>query len=679
MIPDRPVKEINDQSCVIENDNPDESDIYRSKLTPEGTPLTTVSKKLGPGYVDENYSASTIFEMFEVGKTIGNKFLGKRGKNNGPYEYITFAEAEKMRDGLGSAFIDYYKLEPQSDKKMVGIYLKNSPEWLLVDEACSAYSIISVPMYDTFDKDALAYIISHSELSVIVTSSKFLSRLLEISESSDVLKHIIIIEEAEEIEESDKEACKARGIGLRTFKEDITYGNEHFQEHIPPKPEDICTICYTSGTTNKPKGVIATHKNMVATDAAFFELIPDPLKFNNKDTHLCYLPLAHMFERCITHAMVGYGMKIAFFSGSPKDLVKDIQEVQPVVFPAVPRVLLRIYDTINQTIEKSNVAVRTMFTVAFNQKKRLLEKGCISRSTIWDKLVFKKVQALLGNNLKLILSAAAPIESKVMDFFRIIFGVNVIEGYGSTETSACGALTLIGDYTSPYGHHIGPAFPSLEIKLVAVPEMDYYPSDDQPRGEVCFRGTNVTKGYFKNEEETKKVYIDGWFHTGDIGVMLPNKALKIIDRKKNIFKLQQGEYVAPENIESKLDNPYISQIFVYGTSLCSKLVAIIVPDQEILAPICEEKFGMAKATLEDMCKHDGVKQLIMDEIKKMAKETKLHGFEIPAEICLISEPFTIENGLLTPTFKTKRNKAYLKYKTEIDDMYKALGEYKEDN
>ncbi|ORX84997.1 long-chain-fatty-acid--CoA ligase 5-like protein [Anaeromyces robustus] len=676
MIPDRPIEEIRDQACVIKNDNPDESDIYRSKLTPEGTPLTTVSKKGGPGYVNEDYSASTIFEMFEVGKTIGDKFLGKRANGNGPYEYITYAEAEQKRNGLGSAFIDYYKFAPKGDK-MVGIYLKNSPEWLLVDEACSAYSIISVPMYDTFDKEALAYIIEHSELSLIVTSNKFLSRLLEISEQSNILKHIIVIED--EIEESYKETCQSRGITIRTFNENITYGLEHLQEHVPPKPDDVCTICYTSGTTSKPKGVIVTHKNMVGTDAAFFQLIPDPLKFNHKDTHLCYLPLAHMFERCITHAMVGYGMKIAFFSGNPKDLVKDIQEVQPVVFPAVPRVLLRIYDTINQTIEKSNIAVKTMFNVAFNQKKKLLEKGCVTRNTIWDKIVFKKIQVLLGNNLKLILSAAAPIESKVMDFFRIIFGVNVIEGYGATETSACGILTLIGDYTSPYGHHVGPPFPSLEIKLVAVPEMDYYPTDDQPRGEVCFYGTNVTKGYYKNEEETKKVFIDGWFHTGDIGVILPNKALKIIDRKKNIFKLQQGEYVAPENIESKLDNPYISQLFVYGTSLCSKLVAIVVPDQEVLAPVVKEKFGIENATLEDLCKNKDVKTLILDEIKRMAKETKLHGFEIPADICLISEPFTMENGLLTPTFKTKRNKAYLKYKTEIDNMYKALGEYKEDN
>jgi len=676
MIPDRPVEEINDQACVIKNDNPDESDIYRSKLTPEGTPLTTVSKKNCPGYVNEDYSASTIYEMFEVGKTIGDKFLGKRANGNGPYEYITYAEAEQKRNGLGSAFVDYYKFTPKGDK-MIGIYLKNSPEWLLVDEACSAFSIISVPMYDTFDKEALAYIIEHSELSLIVTSNRFLSRLLEISEQSNILKHIIVIED--EFDESYKETCQTRGISIRTFNENINYGLEHLQEHVPPKPDDVCTICYTSGTTSKPKGVIVTHKNMVGTDAAFFELLPDHLKFNHKDTHLCYLPLAHMFERCITHAMVGYGMKIAFFSGNPKDLVKDLQEVQPVVFPAVPRVLLRIYDTINQTIEKSNIAVKTMFNVAFNQKKKLMEKGCVTRNTIWDKIVFKKIQVLLGNNLKLILSAAAPIESKVMDFFRIIFGVNVIEGYGATETSACGILTLIGDYTSPYGHHVGPPFPSLEIKLVAVPEMDYYPTDDQPRGEVCFRGTNVTKGYYKNEEETKKVYIDGWFHTGDIGVILPNKALKIIDRKKNIFKLQQGEYVAPENIESKLDNPYISQLFVYGTSLCSKLVAIVVPDKETLAPVVKEKFGMENATLEDLCKSKEVKTLIMDEIKRMAKETKLHGFEIPADICLISEPFTMENGLLTPTFKTKRNKAYLKYKNEIDNMYKALGEYKEDN
>jgi long-chain acyl-CoA synthetase len=678
MIPDRPIEEINDQAVVIKNDNPNESDIYRNKLTPEGTPLTTVSKKGCPGYVDENYSASTIYEMFEVGKTIGDKFLGKRGKDNGPYEYITFAEAEQMRNGLGSAFVDYYKFEPKS-QKMVGIYLKNSPEWLLVDEACSAYSIISVPMYDTFDKEALAYIVEHSELSLVVTSVKFLGRLLEISENLNILKHIIIIEDEEDIDLAHKEICEKRGISLRTFKQDIEYGNEHFQEHVPPKADDICTICYTSGTTSKPKGVITTHKNMVATDAAFFELMPDPLKFTKDDTHLCYLPLAHMFERCITHAMVGYGMKIAFFSGATKDLVKDIQEVQPVVFPAVPRVLLRIYDTINQTIEKSNFVVKNMFNIAFKQKKKLLDKGCVSRDTVWDKLVFKKIQVLLGNNLKLILSAAAPIESKVMEFFRIIFGVNVIEGYGSTETSACGILTLVGDYTSPYGHHIGTLFPSMELKLVAVPEMDYYPSDDQPRGEVCFRGSNVTLGYYKNEEETKEVYIDGWFHTGDIGVILPNKALKIIDRKKNIFKLQQGEYVAPENIEAKLDNQYISQLFVYGTSLCSKLVAIVVPDKDVLAPICKEKFGMEDPTLEDICKSEDVKNMIMDEIKKMAKETKLHGFEIPAEICLISEPFTIENGLLTPTFKTKRNKAYLKYKTEIDNMYKALGEYKEYN
>jgi long-chain acyl-CoA synthetase len=678
MIPDRPVEEINNQAIVIKNDNPDESDIYRSRLTPEGTPLTTVSKKLCPGYVNEEYSASTIYEMFEVGKTIGNKFIGKRAKNHGPYEYITYAEAEEKRNGLGSAFVDYYKFEPKSDRK-IGIYLKNSPEWLLVDEACCAFSIISVPMYDTFDKEALSYIISHSELSLIITSNQFLARLLEISENSNILKHIIIIEGEDEISEEHKEICKNRGITLRTFDEDIAYGKEHLQEHVPPKADDVCTICYTSGTTSKPKGVIVTHKNMVGTDAAFFELLPDHLKFTSKDTHLCYLPLAHMFERCITHAMVGYGMKIAFFSGSPKELVKDLQEVQPVVFPAVPRVLLRIYDTINQTIEKSNFAVKSMFRLAYKQKKSLIDKGCISRDTVWDKIVFKKIQAILGDNLKLILSAAAPIESKVMEFFRIVFGVNVIEGYGATETSACGVLTLIGDYTSPYGHHIGVPFPSLEIKLVAVPEMDYYPSDDQPRGEVCFRGTNVTKGYYKNEEETAKVFIDGWFHTGDIGVILPNKALKIIDRKKNIFKLQQGEYVAPENIESKIDNQYISQIFVYGTSLCSKLVAIIVPDLEVLGPICKQKFEMEEPTLEKICKCKEVKEIIMDEIQKMAKEAKLHGFEIPADICLISEPFTIENGLLTPTFKTKRHKAFLKYKNEIDNMYKYLGEYKDDN
>jgi len=677
-MPDRPIEDINEQSIAIKNDNPDESDIYRNKLTPEGTPLTTTSKKGGPGYIDENHSASTIYEMFEAGKAIGDKFLGKRGKNNSPYEYITFAEAEQMRNGLGSAFIDYYKLEPKSMDSKVGIYIKNSPEWLLIDEACSAYSLISVPMYDTFDKEALAYIIEHSELSVVVTSVKFIDRLLEISENLKVLKHVIIIEDEEDLKETHKEICEKRGLTLRTFKQDIEYGNAHFQELVPPKPDDICTICYTSGTTSKPKGVVATHKNMVATDASFFELMPPNIQFCPKDTHLCYLPLAHMFERCITHAMVGYGMKIAFFSGSTKDLVKDIQEVQPVVFPAVPRVLLRIYDTINQTVEKSNFAVRSMFNLAFSQKKKLIEKGCISRDTIWDKLVFKKIQALLGDNLRLILSAAAPVESKIMEFFRIVFGVNVIEGYGATETSACGILTLVGDYTHPYGHHIGPPFTSLEIKLVAVPEMDYYPSDDQPRGEVCFRGTNVTLGYYKNEEETKKVFIDGWFHTGDIGVILPNKALKVIDRKKNIFKLQQGEYVAPENIEGKLDNPYVSQIFVYGTSLCSKLVAIIVPELDAIKPIAKEKFGMENPTLEDICKSEDAKNFIMEQIKKMAKETKLHGFEIPAEICLISEPFTIENGLLTPTFKTKRNKAYLKYKEEIDNMYRALGEYKED-
>jgi len=245
----------------------------------------------------------------------------------------------------------------------------------------------------------------------------------------------------------------------------------------------------------------------------------------------------------------------------------------------------------------------------------------------------------------------------------------VIQGYGLTETAAASNATLVEDHSAG---HVGQPLPCTEVKLVDVPDMDYFTAGEEPKGEVCMRGPNIFSGYYKMADKTKEVLEDdGWFHSGDIGKFNPNGTLSIIDRKKNIFKLSQGEYVAVEKIEGAyIKNPFITQIFVYGDSFQSVLVAIVIPDSDVLFPWAKQH-GI-EADMEALCENPKVKEFILSEMDKTAKLAKLHGFEWVKNIKLVPKPFSIDDDLITPTYKLKRPQLKKHYSEHLDALYEEV-------
>ncbi|KAF7483062.1 Hypothetical predicted protein [Marmota monax] len=280
------------------------------------------------------------------------------------------------------------------------------------------------------------------------------------------------------------------------------------------------------------------------------------------DVHFSYLPLAHMFERMVQSVVYCHGGRVGFFQGDIRLLSDDMKALRPTIFPVVPRLLNRMYDKIFS--QADTPLKRWLLEFAARRKQAEVRSGIIRNNSIWDELFFNKIQASLGGRVRMIVTGAAPASPTVLGFLRAALGCQVYEGYGQTECTAGCTFTTPGDWTSG---HVGAPLPCNHIKLVDVEELNYWTYKGE--GEICVRGPNVFKGYLKDQDRTKEALdSDGWLHTGDIGKWLPEGTLKIIDRKKHIFKLAQGEYVAPEKIENiYIRSEPVAQIYVHGDSL----------------------------------------------------------------------------------------------------------------
>ncbi|TPX31530.1 hypothetical protein SmJEL517_g05152 [Synchytrium microbalum] len=650
------------QADVSRTRNKGESAIYRSRVTPNGTPLLQAPEA----------GVKTAYDMFQVSvkRRPSKEYLGRPNKD-GKYEYFTFSEINARVTHFGSGLISFCKLATGKETP-VGIYHRNSVEWAITDLACCAYSLISVPMYDTFDSEALQYIIMNTSISVVVVGGHLLERLLSIASASPVMKYVIVAD-MPTLDPNIVEKAAAIGVTILTFEEVEVHGKAHLLQHVPPKASDLMTICYTSGTTGTPKGVMLTHLNITSAGAGLMAVLPPAFRLTEADRHLSYLPASHMFERNVFHCVTYHGLTIGFSRGDVAKLFEDIASFRPTIFPSVPRLLVRLHDRIRLGIDRGSPLVRFLFNMAYSMKKRELNAGRVSNNTIWDRLVFKRIQNLFGGQLRFMITGAAPISTDVIEFLRIIFGCQVLEGFGATETTAAGLITMFGDYSFAYGSHVGTPFASCEIKLIDAPSMNYLTSDQpNPRGELCIRGPLVMSGYYKEPVKTAEALdADGWFHTGDVAEILPNGTTKIIDRIKNLFKLSQGEYCAPEKIETKIKTQFVAQVWLYGEPVKSACVAIVVPDLDNLVPWAKQN-GLTHDP-EELIKLEKVRNLIHQDMLELGKDNGLLGFELPKAITLTTETFTVENGLLTPTFKSKRPQLKSKFQKELDAMYKELG------
>lgn len=541
----------------------------------------------------------------------------------------------------------------------LGIFANNAPEWTMTSLACQANNTSIVTFYSTLGEESIAYCVNETSLITMAVDDIGAKTLLKTkkSENIDTLVNIITFSD---VLPATREALRELGFAVYSFSEIENIGRDAQVELIECVPESIFLLCYTSGTTGKPKAVMQTQENFVC---GFRGIEAFGIKFGVSDVHISYLPLAHLFEQYVQGIILYYGGAIGFFGGDVRKLIDDIQALNPTFVAMVPRLLNRIYDVINNKVSQGSFLKRTLFNWGMSSKVNNLVQTADPTSGFWDSLVFKKTALMLGTRVRFMISSSAPISKDNLNFLKSCFCVPIHEAYGLTEI--CGPTT--GTHKDdPNAGHVGGVLTNNEVMLADIPEMDYTAENKPyPQGEICVRGKNVMVGYYKKPELTEEVIDeDGWFHTGDIGEMWDNGCIKIIDRKKNIFKLAQGEYIAPEKLENVYcKSPLVGQIFVYGDSLKAHLVAIVTLDEEIALPWAQEN------KIEDVFTDEKTKKAILDDLLQKAKEAKFNGLEKIKAIHIAKEPFSIENGLLTPTMKLMRFSAKKQFQEQIDELY----------
>ncbi|XP_052170088.1 long chain acyl-CoA synthetase 4-like [Diospyros lotus] len=608
-----------------------------------------------------------IFRM-SVEKYPNNRMLGRREIVNGePGKYIwltykqVFDLVEKVGKSIRSCGVE--------EGGRCGIYGANCPEWIMSMEACNAHGLYCVPLYDTLGAGALEFIICHAEITIAFVEEKKLPEILKTFPNT--IKYLRTIVSFGKVTPKQQEEFQEFGLAIYSWDEFLSLGDDKHYDLPMKKKSDICTIMYTSGTTGNPKGVMISNNSIVTLIAGVKRLlvcVHEALNVN--DVYLSYLPLAHIFDRVIEECFIHHGASIGFWRGDVKSLIEDIGELKPTIFCAVPRVLDRVYSGLQQKISSGGFLKHTMFNLAYKYKLHNMRKGSkhTDAAPFCDRIVFNKVKQGLGGNVRVILSGAAPLATHVEAFLRVVACSHVLQGYGLTETCA-GTFVSLPDQLDMLGT-VGPPVPNVDVCLVSVPEMGYDALSSTPRGEICIRGETLFSGYYKREDLTKEVLIDGWFYTGDIGEWQPDGSMKIIDRKKNIFKLSQGEYVAVENLE----NIYalvsdIDSIWIYGNSFESFLVAVVNPNKQALERWAEEN-GIS-GDFNSLCDNPRAREYILGELTRIGKENKLKGFEFVKAVHLEPVPFDMDRDLITPTYKKKRPQLLKYYQSVIDVMYKS--------
>eukprot|EP00457_Paulinella_chromatophora_P001831 gb/GEZN01001833.1/.p1 GENE.gb/GEZN01001833.1/~~gb/GEZN01001833.1/.p1 ORF type:complete len:730 (+),score=124.66 gb/GEZN01001833.1/:97-2286(+) len=596
------------------------------------------------------------------------------------YQWETYKTVGDKVDRFSSGLLKC-GLKP---REKLAIFANTRSEWMMSAQAAFSQNISIVTVYATLGVPALVHSMKETKVSLVITEAFLVQTLLEVAEEAKNIKHIIYMDT---MEEKTLKALQEKrpDIKFTNWQDVVEMGNADDACADAPSKDDIAIIMYTSGSTGTPKGVIVTHQNFIAVVGAVNIFFTNALPNLENPVWLAYLPLAHILEMASEIVLMTRGARIGY--SSPRTLkdgdaydennkpAGDIKALCPTIMPAVPLVLDRLRQGIEAKAFKDPI-LKVVFKIAYFLKKKNWLEG--RESPVLDKLVFNKVKAQFGGRVMALLCGGAPLSPETQEFMNVVLGAPVLQGYGLTET--CAASTLCHPDDRSF-NRVGAPLPCNELKLVDCPEMGYTHDyvDGQgvpyPRGEVWFRGYNVSQGYYGLPEKTAEEFVastDGselrWFKTGDIAKMHPDGTFEIIDRKKDLVKLRHGEYIALGSLESTYRNSkFVENIAVHGDPTQSNPVALIAPNEPELFKLAKEH-GLPN-DIEALCTNQTVIDAVMADLQAQATKARLQKCEVPVKIFLAPEPWTPENDMLTTAMKLKRHAVYAKYKPQLAAMY----------
>ena len=508
---------------------------------------------------------------------------------------------------------------------------ENRPEWFVSDMAIMLSGGITVPAYTTYTEEDYKYLIKDCEPSlIIVSNNEMLKKLSNTINEKKFIKKVITLDEVNKVIHNLNIINRDKYLDFNIILNNDLLEEDKIKNDKLKRTSPACII-YTSGTSGNPKGVILSHGGILNNLVGACEIMK-PL-FNSRPVFLTWLPLSHSYEHCVQFAQIAVGAKV-YYAEKIEKLLENISEAKPTIMTAVPRFYQNLYNKININLKKQTGLKAKLIeaTLRLGKKKLLNQKMSFYENLInliVETLVRKKIKKQFGGNLKAFISGGGALDKEIGEFLNSV-GLPTLQGYGLTETSpvvSCNPIHKIKVES------VGPPFKGNQVKI----------AND---GEILVKGENVMLGYWNKKEETEKVIINGWLHTGDIGeIDSKDGYLKITDRKKDIIVSAGGDNISPAKIENMITNePEIDQCMVYGDKK-NYLVALVVPNKEFLNQ--EEK-------IQNIIEKTNNKLTLLEKIKK---------------IQLIDENFSIENGLMTPTMKVKRKKVTEKYKNQLEKLY----------
>ncbi len=584
-------------------------------------------------------------------------FLTKR---TGQYRGVASEEVLRQVAGL-AAGLERLGLA-RGDR--LAILAENRLEWALTDYAAMGLGAVVVPLYPTLLEPDIQFILADSGCKGIVLSSA--AQLQKIQTIRAGLPDLQFILSMDPVASAPGGAEHWLGVVNDVLARPRDPVAVFRQKAAQARPEDTATLIYTSGTVGEPKGVILTHKNFVSNVRACEHLIT----LGPEDVGFSFLPLSHVFERMLDYFCFSRGVSIAY-PENMEAMPQNLLEVRPTIMAVVPRVLERIHDRVMEAVRQAAPARQKLFwwamgvgkaSLPFTLKNRRLPPVLGLKRALADRLIYAKVRERMGGRIRLLISGAAPLSRDLAEFFHAV-GLPVYEGYGLTETSPVVAVNYPGH--TKLGT-VGPVIPGVEVKLGE----ECVDEEDHAGKEILVSGPNVTPGYFHAEEMNREAFIDGWFRTGDLGVLDADGYLSITGRKKNLFKTSGGKYVSPDKIENLFQgHPHIAQICVIGSSR-RFVSALIVPHFGRLEEQARSR-GIDCASRLDLVSHPVLRGFMEQQVEAATRWLAPH--EKIRQITLLPGEFTIASGELTPTHKIRRHAVEEHYRVAIEEMYQRPG------